>query len=64
MSVIADRPGASLAALDAPVAAEVIRALSQLAGRDVASWGIDVRELRRAARVCRVQAVAGAAAPR
>ena len=62
MSVIADRPVASLAALAPPVAAEVIRLLSQLAGRDVTGWRIDVRELRRAARVCRVQAVAGAAA--
>ncbi|HEX6910831.1 MAG TPA: aminoglycoside phosphotransferase family protein [Longimicrobium sp.] len=62
MSVIADRPSASLAALDPPVAAEVIHALSELAGRDVTGWRIDVRELRRAARVCRVQAVAGAAA--
>ena len=62
MSVIADRPAASLAALDAPVAVEAVRALSQLAGRDVASWRIEVRELRRAARVCRVRAVAGAIA--
>ena len=62
MSVIADRPAAFLSALEPPVAAEVIRTLSQLAGRDVASWRIDVRELRRAMRVCRVQAVAGAAA--
>src|SRR5512134_102727 len=62
MSVIADRPVASLAALDPPVAAEVIRTLSQLAGRAVTSWRIDVRELPRAARVCRVQAVTGTAA--
>lgn len=62
MSVIADHPAASLAALDPLVAAEAIRVLSQLAGRDVASWRIEVHELRRAARVCRVRAVAGAAA--
>jgi len=62
MSVIADRPAASLAALDPLVAAEAVRALSELAGRDVASGRIEVRELRRAARVCRVRAVAGAAA--
>lgn len=62
MSVVADHPAVSLAALDPLVAAEAVRALSALAGRDVASWRIEVHELRRAARVCRVRAVAGAVA--
>jgi len=60
MHVTAARPAATLAALDPSVAAEAVRVLSQLAGRDVAGWRIEVRELRRTARVCRVRAVAGA----
>jgi aminoglycoside phosphotransferase (APT) family kinase protein len=59
MPVVADRPGAPLATLDAPVAGEVVRVLSQAAGCDVAGLPIEVHELRRAGRVCRVRASGG-----
>lgn len=62
MSVIVDHPTASLAALEPAVAAEVVRVLSQLAGRDVAGWRIDVHELRRGGRVRRVRAAGGGTA--
>jgi aminoglycoside phosphotransferase (APT) family kinase protein len=60
--VVADRPEGTLATLDASVASEVRRVLSQMAGRHVTGLSLEVRELRRGARVCRVRVADGRAA--